>query len=91
MNVKLELHSKNWSVFNDGNPLVLSSESVPRVGEIVDIRSALSFPDSEVTTFIVLDVTWVNEDGELTPYLKCHQWHKGDRFLELQEHGWTRA
>ena len=87
MQIKLELYSKNWAIF-EGSPYVVTSENVPRVGEIVDVGSEFK---GEPSTFIVLDVIWNNENGELIPILKCHQWFDGDRQLELEEHGWIHS
>jgi len=89
MQIKLKLHSKNWAIYEGGDPYVLNGDHVPRVGEIVDIGSEFRLAQGQPTTFIVCDVTWVNEKGELIPHLKCHQWYDGDRQLELEEHGWT--
>ena len=85
MKVKLVLHSKNWAIFEGFDPLELNAESVPRVGEIIDLGTAIN---EEVTTFIVCDVTWENEKSNLVPVLKCHQWLNGDRRTELEDHGW---
>ena len=87
MKIRLNLNSKNWAVF-EGSPFELDTESVPRVGEIVDVGTAFGLTERDVTTFIVLDLTWSNEDGTLIPTLNCHQWLDGDRKLELEESGW---
>jgi hypothetical protein len=88
MKITLTLYSKNWAIFEGFNPLELNAESVPRVGEIIDVGVELG---QEITTFIVCDVKWENEDSNLVPVLKCHQWLKGDRQGELEEHGWVHG
>lgn len=85
--IKLDLYSKNWSRMTP-EPLRLESFHIPRVGEIVDVGNLLGQTPDEVSTFIVLDVTWDYDDGSLTPTLKCLQWYKGDRKMELQSQGW---
>ena len=84
MQIKLDLFSKNWAIY-EGSPYRFSCEHTPRVGEMIDVGPELI---REPSTFIVLDVTWKNQNGELIPTLKCHQWLEGDRQFELEEHGW---
>ena len=88
MKIRMTLYSKNWAIFEGYDPLEMDAESVPRVGEIIDM--GVNFPE-EVTTFIVCDVTWENDDSNLVPVLKCHQWLNGDRQMELEDNGWTHG
>jgi len=86
MEIKLFLNSKNWAKFEDGDPLVIKGDNVPRVGEIIDV--GLDFGE-DPSTFIVIDILWKNENSNLVPHLECHQWLDGDRQLELEERGWA--
>ena len=88
--VKLELWDKNWALLTD-RPIELEAEHVPRVGEIIEIGNAVKLASGTPTTFIVVDAFWENVNGKLVPRLKCHRWLAGDRYLELEEHGWVRG
>lgn len=70
---------------------------VPRPGDLLQLKALNLFEGDWVSTFRVLDVTHVYENGELIPHIRARQvfpsrdddqeW-KRDRLEKLQEYGW---
>ena len=91
--VRLKLYSKNWSQFGD-KPFKVESEYVPRAGEVIEAAGLLDMPSEEVTTFIVIEVTYEYTDGTLIPLVVAHQQilqehgNRDARLMELRENGW---
>lgn len=81
MRIELKLLDKNGALIPYEN--AIEAESVPRVGEIIDLGTGFESKWGNPSTFIVVDAKWTINGGTLVPTLTCHRWLDGDRHLEL--------
>lgn len=84
--IRIKCLSKTGTFIQD---VEFKTDFVPRVGEIIDLKSYHKW-EKDVTTFFVNEVTYSVEDGGLIPELECQQWWKGDRQEQLQLLGWIK-
>jgi hypothetical protein len=82
----VQLYTKNDVLL--GDRVEITTQVVPRVGELIDADEFLELSGKQVGDFIVMSVVYKLTGNGFVPYISARQWHKGFRFELLQERGW---
>ncbi len=82
----IQFQTKNHSLF--GNSVEISTDFIPRVGELIDAGQFLEISKDEVSNFIVESVIYRLTDDGLVPHISARQWMKGYRHELLERRGW---
>ena len=81
----IEVYTKN---FSRTAVLNVTNNTVPRVGETITLKQDAGYLQG-TDQLLVHDVTYILENDELTPLIKCHARSGADnRRTILEENGW---
>ncbi|KPA53454.1 hypothetical protein VT25_06280 [Photobacterium leiognathi subsp. mandapamensis] len=81
--VKIQFVSKNHALI--GEPIVITTDYVPRVGELLDSEAVLKESN---TTFIVTSIINKVTPSGIIPFITAQNWYKGLRAELLEQYGW---
>lgn len=87
--VRIQFVSKTSSLY--GDPVVIETDYVPSVGELITTSAEPHPYNLEGGTFMVVSVTSRLTDSGFEPHLTVRQWYKGLREEVLAERGWLVA
>lgn len=90
--ISIQLMTKNYAQIT-GNDLELESSIVPRCGEIINVyKYRERFGLEKDFDFMVYEVQYYPENGELHAIVKCRQWFPGNKIEEIfgEELWWAK-